>query len=432
MKIKLAYNNSYYLTLFLFISLGVLSIISIPLGALDFRVLDLVIVGFFLYLFSLLILIKKPRVVYNKLTIPSRLLILHLFTLSLYPFLGFFLKGFLDLSLILRWFQLSFFVFLFLILLKSNDYFIKGLRNALLISGILNLIYGILMLSEFIGVVPYGTLPHHDLGEIFNWKTDHFMRVTALFSGPNQLGWYSLMAILLSIGVLMDIRFKKDKVWRYIFILHLFLILLSTARTAILVLFFVFFTIFFIGFFKFMSNSKFKKKSFLNLITSIISISGIIYVGILFDLFRLESILRAINVVSNLDESADSSFAARLIFWRNAIDVFFKDHFPLGTMVTPTIYTGTIDSGWVTYFVQSGLLYVFTFSLMMFVSIAYSVKLFFKKSKHYMYLILILSCIGLSIGQVTLSPFHYLPVLFLFVAIIKLSSHKNTQISFDK
>lgn len=416
--------GDFYFILFLYISVCLFSILNYSVATLDFIVLDLMIFYFLGYVFILAILSK--RVIYKiNISPPAIFLILHFFVLGFYPVFGLFFKDILDVSVVLRWLELAVFLLLFFCFIPANNNFVKGLRNALFISGGLNFIYGLLMLFENLGLIPYGLLPHHTLSQLFQWKTDHRMRVPALFAGPNQLGWYSLLTILLSAGVLADSRFKYEGLWFAVLLIHVLLLFMSTSRTAILVLFFIVFLLAINFIIKIILFKKLNKIHLLILVLFFLLVVGVFLTGSHYGVFRLNGLLNAFKVIVEFDSTQDGSFNYRLILWDNALNIFYSDHSPFGTMVTTSYFTSGIDSGWIGYFVQSGFLYVLTFILFLMVSMIYSIFLFFRNRGVYICLALFLASFSISVGMITLTVFHYLPVVLLMVAMIKLLEYKN-------
>jgi hypothetical protein len=413
-------NQWFYAIAFSFF---IFSVISFDVGPLNVKVFDLVFV--LLAIFCLLYFFFYQKNVFSKinLNLPAFLLLLHLLVLSIYPLFGV-LKGVLDLSVSLRWFEMFVFVIIFIILINpSRILVISVFGRALLIAGILNLIYGLLMLLEFIGIVNF-ILPHHYLADVFNWKVDHYIRVPALFSGPNQLGWYAVLVAILSIGVLLErSQLVNKKLWSIVLLIHFFLLIISTARTAIMAFFAVAIFFYFITFVRSMFFG-FINKKLIQILILLLALSALTFVvGNYFNVFRLSGLERAFLVFFE-GSSSDGSFSKRLDLWNHALNIYFNDHYPFGTIITPTLYTGTIDSGWISYFVQSGVLYVLTFSLFIFSSIIYGVVKYFKRND-FISLSLACAAIAIAIGQVTVSPFHYLSTFFVFLIILITSNIKQ-------
>ena len=211
-----------------------MSIFSYKVGLFDVRPIDVVIVV--LAIFGSLVLVKKNFILPVQMPIlVGWFFLAHICLLAVYPVFGVVGISFLDLSLTLRWASIAFLSGLLLFVFPNDRFFLFGLRDSLMCAGIVNAFYGVLMLAESLGMITGEWLPHHFLGEMFQWKTDHRMRIPALFAGPNQLGWYSLFVIFISFGCMTDNRFRSIRGWGFLLTIHIFLLFMSTGRTALIV-----------------------------------------------------------------------------------------------------------------------------------------------------------------------------------------------------
>ena len=411
-------NNFLYLAFF---SLFCLSFVSVSLGTLSFTLFDIFILLSLLFLGGQFLCSK--RVLWYGIPLVFYFFIAHFTLLALYPLLGFLIgtAPFLDASVVLRW-LFAVFIFIFIIYeLRTNSRFLTIIFSVLLISGVLNSIYGTLTLIDMMRGLPF-TMPHHFLADELSWKVDHHLRVPALFSGPNSLGWYALLVVLISFAAYMQF---KNKFYLMVFFLHSYLLILSTARTAILVfgvlILLIFFSHLIRGFYRLTIHKNiFYFFSFLVLVLLVF-----FYIAQSFSIFRLDGLVRAISVLSG-DVAADGSFSKRTELWQHSVDIYMNKFYPFGSWITPTYYTGTIDSGWLSYLVWSGPFMIISSILLFLIGAIYGFKGFFKKKCNFS-LSLAMASIGLAIGQVTLSPLHYIPVLILFFLLFCLAylSQKN-------
>lgn len=414
-------KKNYYLYILL-LPLFTLSVLSINIAGLNIRTLDFSIVILSMIV-AIRLAIKNHSLRLIKIDLIQISTLFHLLLLFIIPTVGFFAYGILDISLTLRWLQIfliSLIIFSFKIRIDEKD-----LASIFLISGSINLIYSILSIVENKGIIPYGSLPHHLVSDSLGWKVSDRTRIPALFVGPNQLGWYALPVVLYSMAFFFSSNNKKRK-WFIILIIHLFLLVISTARTAIFAAIISIFSFWFLIFIREFVNSKTKKPT-LHFPLIILLISSLIYIiGILFEIFRFIGIERAIKAILG-NTAADKSFATRLNYWDGAISTYIEQFYPFGTLTTPTDYTGVIDSGWISYLIQSGPILIFSFSTMILITSIISFYFYWVYNNR-IALSLLLYSITLSIGQITLSPFHYLPTLILFILLIVISKQHQIKI----
>ena len=397
-----------------FFCLFLLSGFSGKIGPLSFSLFDIAAL-FLFFLVGLEFLYKKIGWYKGSLIFNS--FVAHFLLLAIYPLLGFITNSapFLDVSVMLRW---IFFVCIFLYLiyeLRRNERFLGIFFSALLFSGVLNSVYGTLMLIDTVLGLPF-TMPHYFIADIFNWKVDHHMRIPALFAGPNQLGWYALLGVLISFSAFI----QTSKFYYFvIFLLHLYLLVLSTARTAIIVFLFVFLFVVFMYSLRSLIALRFKKNILFIVFSAFFGLLVLIYFSYAFNVFRIDGLLRAFGVLSGNIGSV-GFFSSRTELWPQAISFYKYEFYPFGTWVTPTYYTGTIDSGWLTYLVWSGPFMVISSALMFVVNFSYGIIGFIKRQCSFS-LSLAMASLALAIGQVTLSPLHYIPVLVLYCILICLA-----------
>lgn len=413
----------------LLLPLFTLSFISFDFFGLTVRSLDVSL--FILLLLSLCVWAVYPfKIIVFRLSILENITLLHFFFLCAVPVVGFFVYGVIDASLIARWFQVFILALVFFSIFPPEGLSCKSMVNIFLIAGTLNLGYALLMLSEIIGLISIGTLPHHwEFAQHLNWKTDHFMRIPALFSGPNQLGWYALSVALMSIAGMLSTSNELKRGWGFVFIIHFFLLIISTARTAIISFLFVVAVYFILTFFRSLLVERVSRDKQIYLLFSSVLFFSLItfYAGANFNIFRIDALVRAFSVFGG-DFGADGSFSNRMEIWVRAIDIYRNNFFPFGTLTTPTDHTGVIDSGWLSYLVQSGPVLTLTFFIMLVVSFFSGIKYFLKR-KNWYGLSLAMFSLALAFGQITLSPFHYLPTLALFLLSIALARREHQRSS---
>ncbi|WP_083491506.1 O-antigen ligase family protein [Thauera sp. 27] len=403
-----------WIIVFFTLSLALFSFISFDLYGLSVQVVD---ISFVFALAGVVSLASRagyavPKLRFRPVDLP---IFFHLALLSLFPILGYLfgIVSIVDYSASLRW---ALVLGVAALLLGWADFFSRAevaFARSLLLAGCLNVIYGTAMLLEMLGLLPSAVFPHNNptIVELLNWKVDHFMRVPALFSGPNQLGWYALSVFILAIGFIYQ-RSGSRLIWYWVAGLHLYLLFLSTSRTAVIALFVVGF-LFFSIFLRDIQFERVSRRLIITVFSLCFFLTSIFAVGNQFEVFRLDGLARAFAVLSG-DLGGDGSFQDRLYYWREALDVFYSDFSPLGTMAAPTHFVGVIDSGWLSYFIQGGPILVASFSLVLIFVTFYGFRKFYVEGS---YIGLSLSClaIALAVGQITLSPFHYLPVLFIFI-----------------
>ena len=68
-------------------------------------------------------------------------------------------------------------------------------------------------------------------------------------------------------------------------------------------------------------------------------------------MFRLSGLKNALLLLVHADSAIDGSANMRIKLWSEAYRISEEDHFPFGTFARPSIFTNTIDSGWVGYLV---------------------------------------------------------------------------------
>lgn len=416
--------NNLFIHIFLF-SLSIFSIFTLKIfGGMDLRIFDFAFLFYFLILLYILFLSNK-KVEVNDLSIVFIVLLIHIMLLFFYPFLGIFFKYRLDVGLILRWLEIFIFIGVFILLFKVDNNYLRTIRNGLLLIGVINFVYALAMIVESQSIFSFEFLPHHSISESTIWKFEDSSRIPALFSNPNQLGWYSFFILMLTFGIYFDDRFKFDKNWIIIFIIHFLLLVFSTSRTTQIL--FIGNSTFIVCFFTFIAILKynFESRSIYLFLTIVFLVFMTFFIGNSYDIFRFDTLERAIKMIVDMDPSMDSSFYKRIVNWSSVLTYFFTEEYPFGTMVAPSYKIGTIDSGWISYFVQSGIILICSFLIMFGIIIIKSFYELRQNKRFYLNLIIIQISISLMIGSIVMSPFHYLIVLFLFIIILKLNTYQK-------
>ena len=130
-----------------------------------------------------------------------------------------------------------------------------------------------------------------------------------------------------------------------------------------------------------------------------------------YSLFKINRLMRFVRVVTE-GTQVDTSLTGRMEGgWQNAISAM--QSYPWGTGVDPVALFGTIDSGWLSYFAQGGLVLALLFSIYLLTVGGYGLICYFN-SKDSIGLSLFALTIAIVVGSVVLSPFHHLPVFVVF------------------
>jgi hypothetical protein len=290
-------------------------------------------------------------------------------------------------------------------------------ERALGIAVVLNVGYSVLQHLEFVGILRHGTLPHHRLlGYVEGLKFDDWGRATGLFAGPNELGWFGCAALVF-FAALYSVRLRTRDASLAAF--ALMLPVLANARTALVIS---------VGFLLLLSVVSVARalvqgqpgqvKSLLGLWGPPVVLGFVVITSAAFaSSAGLGRIIRMFGILTG-GVAADRSLNIRVTqFWGAAIDLY--ERYPWGYGADPAQQVRVIDSAWLSYLAQGGMLLPALFALFLSAVFVMGMRRYFGEGDPYG-LALLGMAISVALGSLTLSPFTYpgVTVTFLLTLLI--------------
>lgn len=321
------------------------------------------------------------------------------------------------LSSSLRFLMFATFPLLFATLKLNRASFLNGLSKGLVAAVTINLAYALLQSLEFNGVIPSGVLPHNTIGRALTGRSfDNWGRASGLFYEGNHLGYFGLFATAFFWGRFL-LRPRLTPVVLTVF--SLALPVLGNSRSALLLAVMVILLMP-------VTLVLLRKATNVRTLTAIAFslLAGTVAVQILLNIQALRSavnfsrILRVLELArGNLE--ADNSFRIRIEELWPAARAVINDY-PLGTGVEPSTLIGTIDSAWITYFLQGSVPLALMFGLFIlgaawsgFQAMAGPRSIAVQAAGHS----LVWVSIVISIGSLVLSPHHVPAMMVLWLSL---------------
>ena len=286
----------------------------------------------------------------------------------------------------------------------------RGLQRALVIAVIANFIYAVLQKMEFRGIIPWGALPHHYVTLWYQGaKFADWGRTNGLFLNPNKLGWLGVTSYcVFFVGCLHGHRWHK-----LLAMISILLALLSNSRSAIFTILGVTTVIIFVLAAEMVARGKSKKIVAVRIVEFILLLTAGGYAIWQWSaaLFKIKRVMRFVRVASE-GTQVDTSLTGRIQgHWQNGLNAV--QLYPWGTGVDPVACVGVIDSGWLSYWVQGGVVLFLAFATYLLSVGGYGLACYIKANDGYG-LSLFALAVAIVVGSVVLSPFHHLPVFVVF------------------
>lgn len=342
-----------------------------------------------------------------------------MFALILAPMLGvLFLNSPLSgLSSSLRFGMFASFPVLFSILRVKRSAFLHGFERGLWIAVAINFFYAALQALEFNGLIPSGVLPHNTIGRALTGRSfSNWGRATGLFLEGNHLAYFGLFAVTFFWArFLLRPRFRSGALT----VLALSLPVLGNSRSALLLsVLAVLLMLVTVLLLRGRANPRTLALTSLSLLAGILTAQVLLTMETLRNAVNFSRIQRVLALARG-DLVADNSFRIRVEELWPAARTMVVDY-PLGTGVEPSILIGTIDSAWITYFLQGSLPLVILFGIFL-VGTAWSGYQTLREARsttakaagHS----LIWVAFVIAIGSLVLSPHHTPSMMVLFLCL---------------
>lgn len=282
--------------------------------------------------------------------------------------------------------------------LDLNPLKIKKIVNVCIVTLLMSAVFGVMQYFNFLSVNSWLTPMYIFETKLYGLETQK--RVIGTFGNPNIFGGAMIIGIALTFSKILD-RFKL----KYLLTLILFFlaVTLSLSRTALVISVALVAFMFLAS----MSKSKNKLKPFIFIvITPLIAIIGL--------KFAPERFFRRMDGLSDL--SQDSSFQARLSFWKDIWHTRTKDNFFLGTGPTSNLSI-TFDNEWLLLLTYYGL-----FGIIIFIALFGSIYLRLRKTNEQTNKFLIVASRGLIIAfamsMMVMDVYNLLQLMPLIILVI--------------
>ncbi|WP_196157742.1 hypothetical protein [Reinekea sp. G2M2-21] len=314
-----------------------------------------------------------------------------------------------------RFFLLSILILLAPILVSESYDIQLVFYNCLGFMIALNFIYGLLQLLEFQNVIPYGVLPHHWVYSDNEWfKFDDWGRSSGLLKGPNELGWFGVIAFSLVLAKYIQ---KSTLLNLVMLLMAASLPFVSNSRSAILGLIIAYITsLILVVIFLFASrNSSLSRMYFKYLLLFVpIGAGAVGMAWLFFDYLKIDRLWSGVVSVLGLEE--DTSLSGRLDMWQGVVSLLNQNNgWLFGLGVNPDSLFGAVDSGWLSYIVKGGLVLAFTFFIVLLVLFIQSI-LIFRKTRKPFFLGVSLVWVAVIVGLFFVEVQHFSSILLLYVA----------------
>lgn len=395
--------NSYLYIFLVSLSVGS-SLFFIDMFGVKLQIIDIYVI---LSLSASILFFRKFK---KKQSLLFYLCITYFLTLILSSFYGFFrTSNPSDLILGFRFGIILFFMIIFVCekvdhKFNLNMFFLKTLCFWSLFS----LIYGVLQLCEFYSIIEYGTLPHHYLltEHTEDFKED-WGRASALFKGPNELGWFGILAACFLLPKVINGDLKY-----FIFLISsLSLPFISNSRSAIASLSIILiFTLLLQAYY--LTKRRVSYDILKSILLFFMLLVLLFVLGFLFsDFLKFERLYSAISAV--FFGGNDSSLSERYRLW-NAAYLHWIQHPILGVGGDTSEYAEVIDSGWLSYLLRGGVVLFFAYIIFLLGLLYSSCKIYLKNQSDSSLSILIFTlCMIFANFFISIQHFIY---IFIFIA----------------
>ena len=341
------------------------------------------------------------------------------FALIIAPILGVVFMGapMTGLSSSMRFIMFASLPLLFAILKLKRTAFLSGLSKGLAVAVTANLVYAVLQSLEFNGLIPGGILPHNTIGRVLTGRSfDNWGRASGLFYEGNHLAYFGLFSTAFFWGRFL-LRPRLSPALLTLF--SLALPVLGNSRSALLmaVMVVLLMPVTFLLLRKSTNPRTLAAISF-SLLAGIVAAQVLLSIQALRSAVNFSRILRVLELArGNLD--ADNSFRIRIEELWPAARAVISDY-PLGTGVEPSTIVGTIDSAWITYFLQGSVVLVMLFGVFIIGAVWSGLQTFTgprsiaaQAAGH----ALIWVTLVISVGSLVLSPHHVPSMMVLLICL---------------
>lgn len=289
----------------------------------------------------------------------------------------------------------------------------KWLNKLFIFGLIINLAVALIEFGVYFYIIPDFLNPRYYLKYVAlsDGYLNSSFRASGIFTNSTGLAVFAYLATIHFMAKALETKLNSNYIF-YIFV-GLVLIIFSTSRVPLLAAFISIFI--FLVFYRKTLDGYFLK-----------AIGVFVSLGVIYLLFNLDIPIfsRFSRLEAGLKE--DYSLGMRLfVLWPAALEFYQGLGHP--TFTTPTKFVGTIDSGYLTYLLQGGLVFlILSFTLTFSIFLYGFYRAFIKKQRLYVNYYSMFFSLYVLLGMVTSNPLrNSIVIVFLCVLVFSLSSQRN-------